>query len=812
MFCSVHNHTEMSNLKLRDSLNKIPAMINKAIEYGFNGLAITDHEVISGHIEALNCGDKIRNEHPDFKIILGNEIYLIDESEYKNADKYWHFILLAKDAKGHEQLRQLSSRAWDRSYVERGQRRTPTFYQDFIDVLGENKGHLIASTACLGGRFATSILRKDSDSINFMISWMIDTFGEGNCFLEMQDSDSDDQQEVNRYIVQLSEFFDIPYIVTQDAHYLDKKDLALFEKFLNSKAESDREVGSFYKYTYMKPESEIHEILSYLPTEVVETAINNTQLIYNQIEYYDLRQDTVVPLRKLPEFQLEHLLSKWYSKYKNIDYFAHSPYAQDRFLLYLIEQGIVEKNFVVTEVEAARIDTELDVLKYTSEAVGNDQRISSYLNLVQEIVTLAWNTSLVGCGRGSACSFLINYLIGIVQVNPLKYNIPYWRFLNKASVPVLTPEEKAAGKVVSIASSMPDCDLDYQPTEANNIMNLMREHYGADNILNCLTYKRESLKSALQMSCRGLGINNDEAQELSALVPMSRGHVYTLKECEEGDEEHGYDPAPQLIKKMQEYPDLYEMVQKVENVITGAGSHASAIYFFNNGFLPHCGVMRTPSGMRITSFDYRGVDAAGGLKMDFLYTDCQSKMAKCLELLVKHGQIIWQGSLKATYDKYLHPDVLDYDNMDMWRKMWSTSIDNLFQFESECGRSCIQRTRPTSVSELGAANAVMRLMAQDGVESPLDKYVRFRNDINEWYKEMDEWGLTPEEQDILKKQLSGSYGVGPEQEDFMELLMNPQISNFSLKEANTARKAIAKKKQKEIDKIKVRFFESADKE
>ena len=92
----------------------------------------------------------------------------------------------------------------------------------------------------------------------------------------------------------------------------------------------------------------------------------------------------------------------------------------------------------------------------------------------------------------------------------------------------------------------------------------------------------------------------------------------------------------------------------------------------------------------------------------------------------------------------------------------------------------------------------MRLMAQDGVESPLDKYVRFRNDINEWYKEMDEWGLTPEEQDILNKQLSGSYGVGPEQEDFMELLMNPQISNFSLKEANTARKAIAKKKQKEI--------------
>lgn len=182
MFCSIHNHTAYSNLHLRDSINRIPEMINKAIEYGFNGLAITDHEVISGHIEALNCGDKIREEHPDFKIILGNEIYLIDENEYKNADKYWHFILLAKDEIGHRQLRELSSQAWERSYMERGQRRTPTFYQDFERIIGKNKGHLIASTACVGGRLGTSILRRDSDSINFMINWMVDTFGEGNCF------------------------------------------------------------------------------------------------------------------------------------------------------------------------------------------------------------------------------------------------------------------------------------------------------------------------------------------------------------------------------------------------------------------------------------------------------------------------------------------------------------------------------------------------------------------------------------------------------------------------------------------------------
>ena len=329
MFCSIHNHTQYSNLHLRDSINRIPEMINKAIEYGFNGLAITDHEIISGHIEALNCGDKIREEHPDFKIILGNEIYLIDESEYKNADKYWHFILLAKDEVGHRQLRELSSQAWERSYMERGQRRTPTFYQDFERIIGENKGHLIASTACVGGRLGTSILRRDSDSINFMVNWMMDTFGEGNCFLEMQDSDSDDQQDVNRYIIKLSEFFGIPYIITQDAHYLNKEDLPIFEKFLNSKAESDREVNAFYKYTYMKPEDEIRQILSYLPSDVVDTAINNTQLIYNQIEYYDMRCPIIVPERKLPEFQVRHLLKDWYDSCPNIKFYAYSEYPQD---------------------------------------------------------------------------------------------------------------------------------------------------------------------------------------------------------------------------------------------------------------------------------------------------------------------------------------------------------------------------------------------------------------------------------------------------------------------------------------------------
>lgn len=805
MFCSLHNHTMYSNLHLIDSINRIPDMVNKAIEYGFNGLAITDHEVLSGHIDALDYGDKIKKDHPDFKIILGNEIYLIKKEEYKLPEtKFWHFILLAKDLKGYMQIRELSSRAWDRMYVGKGQKRTPTFYEDFEEVIGSDKGHIIMSTACLGSYLNDCFKRKNKDDVRFYLNFMLKTAGKENVFLELQDSDTEEQIAYNKFLIGLSKSTGIKTIVTQDAHYLNKEDLPIEKIFLNSKQEGDREVESFYKYTYMKPENEIKQILSYLPEEEVQKAIDNTQIIYKMIEPFDLRKDTVIPQRKLPEFHLKHLLKDWYSQEENIKAFAESEWDQDRFLLHLIEEGIEEKHFKVTKVEADRINTELGVLKYITDRVH--QPMSAYLNLVQEIVDLMWQVSFVGVSRGSAMSFLINYLINIVQVNPLNYDVPYWRFMNTASIPTLTPEEIKAGKKLSIAATMPDVDLDCSPTKADAIMEIMRQHYGNDNILNTLTYKKESLKSVINTAARGMGMLPEDAHYISGLVPTSRGHVYSLKECEEGDEEKGFEPAPNVINKIKEYPGLYEAVKKLEGLISGSGIHASAVYFFPNGYLNCCSLMRAPNGTRITGFDYRAVDACSGLKMDFLYTDCQTKLMKTVELLLNYGQIQWQGSLRATYNKYLHPDVLDYTNPDMWKKMQEGTISNLFQFDSLQGAVCIKRTRPETVKQLGASNAVMRLMGDGSGETPLDRYVRFRNDISQWYKEMDEWGLTKEEQQILEKYLKEKFGNSVEQEDMMQIVQDPEVSNFSLGEANKFRKCVSKKKLTEIEKYKKLFF------
>lgn len=796
-YYSLHVHTSNgSNCLFLDSINKPAELVSYAKKLGLGGIACTDHASISAWVNFLAERDKIQEAKEDFKIMLGVEAYLIDESEYKNAKKYYHFLLIAKDDIGRRQLFELTSKSWDRSYMERGIRRVPIFYQD-IEAL-KDKGHLIASSACLGGFIPKLILDHDVEGVWNFIVWCKENFGEENFFLEIQPNDhSEEQKIVNRAIIKISEQVNVPYIITTDAHYLQKEDAPIHDAFLNSReARGVRETSPFYDYTYIMSEEEIYEVMGNmgLSKEEIRLGLENTALVANLIEDFDFRGDTIVPQRKLPEFEIEHLLSEWYDTHPTIKYFSEGEYLQDKFLLYLIEKGIKDKNITIGEAEADRIEIELDVLKYLSEAM--DQRMSAYLNLVQEIVDVGWEVSFCGCSRGSAMAFYVNYLIGITQINPIPYNVPYWRFLNKASV---------QGKA-SAASTLADIDLDWSPSKAQELMEAFRRHYGADCVINTLTFKTESLKSAVKTACRGLGVLPEEAQTLSSMIPVSRGHVYTLKECEEGDEEHGYEPAPQFIKLLKEYPNLYDTVSRIEGLISGISQHASAVYWCEGSYLNYCGVMRTARGTRVTCFDYRGMDSCHGLKVDILLTEIQTKLMKCVELMLKAGVMEWQGSLRATYNKYLHPDVLRYDDPKMWEAMADGKIINLFQFETQVGGVCIKRTRPQSVKQLAAANSVMRLMSSDGGETPLDRFVRFRNDINEWYKEMDDYGLTKEEQEVLKEKLADSFGVGPHQEDAMLLAMEPDIAGFTLAEANKLRKGISKRRMKVIDEMKNKFL------
>lgn len=433
-YCSLHNHTEYSNLRgFLDAITRPDELVEKAFKVGYKGIAITDHDVLSCHSDErlLSAIEKIRQQDPEFKLIYGNEIYLISDENYKECPKFFHFILLAKDKIGHRQLRELSSRAWDRSFTSSGITRTPTFYKDIEEVVGKEKGHIIASSACVGGEVAQCILSKNSDRLNEFVNWCVNIFGKGNFFFEMQAAISEEQQTVNKYILQLSEYFEIPYIITDDTHYLDKEDFDIHSAYLNSRGSGDRETELFYKYTYLKSPEEIIELLS--PTMTVEQitkGLENSELIYGQIEDYSLQETIKVPYRDPPSFKLQNMLVPYYDKYEYIKLFANSEYVQDRYLLYLIENGIVDKKWPLDEEHLGRINTELEQLWVISDKIG--QRLSSYFELVRDIVHISWEVgSTVGVSRGSCSGEVITYLIDIIQVDGLKYDLPYWRFLNK---------------------------------------------------------------------------------------------------------------------------------------------------------------------------------------------------------------------------------------------------------------------------------------------------------------------------------------------------------------------------------------------
>jgi len=789
MFYSLHSHTYASNIRFLDSINRPSEMIKKAIRLGFGGIAFTDHEALSAAVEIIKERDKIKKDHPEFKIIFGNEIYLIDESEIKNTSKYYHFILLAKDKEGWDQLRELSSFAWENSYVEKGQVRVPTTYQKMEEVIGKNPGHVFASTACIGGRLPFLILEHDVPGANSFIKWCIKTFGNDNFALELQPSDNEEQVIVNKTLIKLARHYNLPFIVTTDSHYLDKEDFKIHSAFLNSKQTSDRETEKFYKYTYIMTEQEMIDILTLdghgISVDEAKEAINNTAIIGEQIQEYDFRHGTIVPKIRIPEF---HITRELYGdkKYPITNKFYDSDDEQDRYLMYQIEQGIHDKKIIMDDIKRERIEKELDILDYISERLN--QKLSAYLNLTVNIINLAWQASLVAPGRGSSTGFYINYLIGITQIDPFVYGLKEWRFLNKERV------------------ELPDVDSDFQPEKTAEIIRILREEYGEDHVLNCATFKTESLKSAILSCGRGLGYNNDDMQALAAMVPAHRGHTYTLKECLEGDEEKGFEPVKDFEAKLKSYDGLFEAVQKIEGLPTNASIHASALYVFNDGYLPQNSLMRAPNKTKMTAFSMHDSDDMGALKMDVLRTDAQSKIAKCMDLLLKDGEIEWQGTLRKTYNKYLHPDFLEYNNPVMWEKMSDGSIPNLFQMDSPVGAIAMKKARPENVRQLAEVNSIMRLQSESG-EQPIDRYVRFRNDINQWYLEMADAGLNQHEIQIMEKYLKDSNGVSGSQEVLMQILMDPEICSFTLGEANAARKAIAKKIAAKIIQLKKDFFE-----
>ena len=809
---SLHNHTMYSNLRLRDCIIRENELINYALELGHEVVAITDHESISNAIKVEKYYKKIKKENPNFKVILGNEIYLCrnglnSQNFIPKQDKYYHFVLLAKDAIGHQQIREISTRAWTRSYMARGMRRVPTYYQDLFDIIGNNPGHVIGSTACLGGALPTQLLNykdtKDEGLLNKIRLWikqMDNIFGHGNFFFEMQPSNNKEQIYVNRSLLHLSNEFSIPYIITTDSHYLKKEDRKIHKAYLNAQ-NGDREVDDFYASTYMMGTEEIKEYFNYFQDYELEMAFENIRKIKDMCEDYSLQKSLNIPklVWKEPTLNKDFLYDriKDMEKYiPELHNFYYSDYDGDKLLAELI----VERIYQDKDLQEIEVYNEInDNLKMTrvSSEVNKTHWSAYYLNL-QKIIDICWEAgSLVGPGRGSGVGFILLYVLGITQINPLKESTKTfaWRFLNPDRVSVL------------------DVDFDIEGARRNDVLNAFRNYYGQDRVSNVATFGTEKSKSAILTAARGLGIDVDIAQYLASLVPSDRGMLRTLDQCMYGDEENGWAPIKQFVYEMTEnYPEIWEVARKIEGLVCRMGIHAGGVIFVDEPFTNSTALMRAPDGTIVTAFDLHDCEDVSLIKYDALSVEAMDKIHNCIDLICDYGYAERKPTLRETYEDLIGIYNLERDDLKMWEMTWKHKIFSLFQMEQQSGIQGIALTHPKSVDDLAVLNSVIRLMAPEkGAEQPLNKFARFKEDIGLWYQEMESYGLTEEEMKILEPVVKISYGICESQEKFMQLVQLPECGGFNLTWADKLRKSIAKKNPAEYEKLTKEFFEETSK-
>lgn len=767
---------------------------------GMSGIAITDHECLSAHMEVNQYSKEIKEKYPDFKIALGNEIYLTEDRSL--GQKYYHFILIAKDKTGHKALRELSSEAWLNSYVDRGMERVPTLKEDLFNIMSKYRGHVIATTACLGGELSTHALAMSNaenvqdietakyhyDIIIKFIEYCLDIFGE-DFYIECAPGSSKDQVDANKKLLKIAKAYNIKMVVGTDAHYLVKEDRFIHKAYLNSKG-GEREVDSFYEFSRLMEYEEVIELLTLSMSEDEAIQIcKNTLDIQNKIEDYSLEHTQIIPKVEVKDYPKTSLNSK----FEIIEGLLNSEEIQERYwinecLLMLKEKDLFNDEYL------ERIEIEADIIKYIGEKLNDC--LFAYFNTFKHYIDLFWKCgSIVGPGRGSATGFLSNYLLGITQLDPIRWGLPHWRFLSKGRI------------------NLPDIDIDLAPSKRPAIFKAIREERGDLGLVQVATFGTEGTKSAILTACRGYcneeypdGIDVDQAQYMSSLIPQERGFLWELSDVVYGNPDKDRKPVHVFNREVNKYPGLLQIIERIVGIINKRSSHASGVILYDKDPYATASFMRTPGGDVITCYDLGDAESAGDTKYDFLVTEISDKIIKCFDLL-KEDNVIEDLNLRDLYNKYIHPEIIDTTDSRIWNHLAAGDIMDVFQFCTGVGLAIAKKLRPQNPMEMTSANAMMRLMSEKGKESQQDRYIRIKNSgLDIFDNEMSVAGFSEDQKSIMHKHCDQFYGCCAIQEQMMELLM--EMADFSLEDADYARKVVAKKKMKEIPNLRKMVFEN----
>ena len=646
--------------------------------------------------------------------------------------------------------------------------------------------HNVIVHNCLGGYLPHLILGDDTQKAKEFISWGVKTFGEGNFFLECQPclENNEEQITVNKALWQLHEELNVPIIATTDAHYLEAKDRLIHKAYLASKDGGDtREADSFYMTAHLFSPSELRDTLHVcFNDEQIDVLFQTTNEIADRVQPFSLKKTTQVPaLPSLPEFKIAHKYKHYYLKYEFINYFANSNDPYEQYYYYQVEKGL-SKHEATHDIDLdkylSQINTEMEQVKGLGDIFGH-QRMCDYFTVVQKVIDLIWSEgdSLVGIGRGSAGCYVTNFLLGITGIDPQREELtefyPWWRFCSTAR-----------------SDSIFDIDIDIESFQKEKIIQAIKDYFGERRVCQVVTWGKLSARTAIERACRGMGISMDVAGYLRSLVPVKRGAIYSLNDCLYGNEKKGRSKVPGFANELNKYPGLLDTALAFEGLVISSGVHAGALNVLKSDFTDTGALMVSPNGAIINQYDLHHGEYGGQLKFDLLSIDALCCIRSCLNLLLDNKKIEWRGSLRKTYNYYLRYEALEQDDKKMWDLL--PTMVNAFQYDSRAGQDALRKVGAQNLIELTLANGLMRLAVSEG-EQPMDKYVRYRKDISEWYKDMTDYGIGIEEQEILKDLLSPYYGLMIAQATMMKVLMDKRICGFTLKQSDRARKAVAKK-------------------
>ncbi|MBX7202909.1 MAG: DNA polymerase III subunit alpha [Bacteroidia bacterium] len=759
-FSHLHVHTQFS---LLDGAADIGKLFKKAVADKMPALAITDHGNMFGVFSFVAEALKHKNEDGSLKVkpIIGCEFYVVDDRHKKSfsrddKDVRYHQLLLAKNEQGYKNLSKLCSLG----YLEGIYGKYPRIDKQLL--LQYHEG-LIATTCCLGAEVPRTIMRKGEQAGEEKFKWWLDLFGE-DYYVELQRHGMKEQDQVNEVLLRWADKYKVKVIASNDSHYVDQADWNAHDILLclntgekkstpTNKEFSDEEGSvkgkrfAFYNdQFFFKTQAEMARLFADLPQ-----ALDNTNEIVDKTFVPNLKRDVLLPNFPIPEGFLNQM-----------DYLRHLTY-----------EGAARRYPTITAEVDERLQFELGVI----DRMG----FAGYFLIVADFIKAGRELGVfIGPGRGSAAGSAVAYCVGITNIDPIKYDLLFERFLN--------PER----------ASMPDIDTDFDDEGRQKVIDYVVNKYGRNQVAHIITYGSMAARSSIKDVARVLDLPLAESNMLSQLVPdkplgLKLNRLLTAPLTGEGSltEKEGV-PAEELekVKTMRNYladeGSLHGQVLKEALVLEGSvrntGVHAAGIIIAPCDLTDLIPVATAKdSDLMLTQYEGSVIEDAGVLKMDFLGLRTLTIVRDALQLI------------KENHGKEISMDELPLDDTLTYELFQRAETNGIFQFESDSVKKYMRDLKPDTLEDLIALNALNR----PGPMEYIPNYIRRK------------LGQEPVEYDLpeMEEYLGETYGITVYQEQVM--LLSQKLGGFTKGEADKLRKAMGKKDRKILDALKPKFIEGA---